>query len=266
MIIAQPLIESRFLLADIWDHQENLSDWWISEKYDGIRTWWDGCRFYSRQGNEFPAPDWFTRDLPTTELDGELWLGRGRFQQTNPIVHSANDPGWRQIRFVVFDAPGIAGEFESRYGWLSDLFAAVEPRNARLALQTRCRDNAELIEKLARVESQGGEGLMARQPGSIYECGYSSHTLLKIKSSLDAEGVVIGYKSGTGRNRDRIGSLRMRLDNGIMFSLGGLSDVDRNDPPPIGSVVTFRYQGVTDRGVPRNAFFVRRREELENFA
>ena len=51
------------------------------EKLDGVRAWWDGRQFLSRQGNVYHAPQWFTAGLPNVCLDGELWLGRKAFQR-----------------------------------------------------------------------------------------------------------------------------------------------------------------------------------------
>jgi DNA ligase 1 len=121
----------------------------------------------------------------------------------------------------------------------------------------RCRGLAHLREELARVEALGGEGLMLRQPGSAYETG-RSFTLLKIKSFHDAEAVVLAHQSGKGRHKGRLGALAVRLPDGTEFSVGtGFSDAERAAPPPLGSTITFRYQELSDGGVPRFPSFVR---------
>ena len=73
-------------LAKNYKGQVDLSDYWVSEKLDGIRAYWDGKRLISRQGNIFPAPYWFTKNFPSQALDGELWLDRGKFQRLMSIV------------------------------------------------------------------------------------------------------------------------------------------------------------------------------------
>lgn len=35
------------------------TNWWISEKLDGVRAFWDGQRLYSRQKIEWNAPTWW---------------------------------------------------------------------------------------------------------------------------------------------------------------------------------------------------------------
>ena len=74
------------LLAATWDSATDLAGWWLSEKLDGVRAYWDGTQFISRQGNLYHAPDWFSAGLPKVALDGELWLGRKKFQDRKSVV------------------------------------------------------------------------------------------------------------------------------------------------------------------------------------
>ena len=116
--------------------------------------------------------------------------------------------------------------------------------------------------ELARVESLGGEGLMLRQPGSQYEAGRST-TLLKVKTFHDAEGRVVEHLPGKGRHAGRLGAVVVELPDGQTFSVGtGFSDAQRQNPPAIGSTITYRYQEMTDRGVPRFPSFVSLRTDV----
>jgi len=102
----------------------------------------------------------------------------------------------------------------------------------------------------------GGEGLMMRRPRSHYEVG-RSHSLLKVKSFHDAEARVIGHQPGTGKHKGRLGALLVEMPNGTQFAVGtGLSDAERNRPPAIGSIITYRYQELSDGGVPRFPSYV----------
>src|SRR4051794_16617880 len=170
------------LLAETWDGAMDPMGWWMSEKLDGLRAYWDGKRLISRLGNEFHAPDWFIAGLPKHPLDGELFLARKSFQKTTAIVRR-QDKGdqWKQIKFLIFDAPAHEGAFEARMELLRGL--PTHPYSAAHA-HTRCTDIKHLKEELARVEKLGGEGLMLRQPESVYVAGRSS-TLLKVKSFKD---------------------------------------------------------------------------------
>lgn len=252
------------LLAESWDNVSDLSGWWLSEKLDGVRAYWNGRQFLSRQGNIYHAPVWFTQNLPATPLDGELWVGRQRFQKTVSIVRR-QDPGehWKAVRYLVFDAPAAGGGFEERMDALRNLLAGISDGHVRMVEQSLCRGVSHLRKELARIVTLGGEGVMARKPGTIYEAGRRS-TLLKVKQFQDAEAVVIGHEAGSGKHEGRLGSLRVQLPDGTEFSVGtGLSDAERGTPPSLGSVITFQYQELSDRRVPRFPSFLRVRSDTE---
>ncbi len=98
---------------------------------------------------------------------------------------------------------------------------------------------------------------MLREPASPYEVGRST-TLLKVKTFHDAEAVVISHQPGRGRHEGRLGALVVERASGTEFSVGtGFSDAERKSPPPVGSVITFRYQELSEAGVPRFPSFVR---------
>jgi DNA ligase-1 len=251
------------LLAHAWDNVADLSDWWMSEKLDGVRAYWDGERFLSRLGNEFFAPEWFTAKLPKHPLDGELWGGRKNFQRTVSTVRRQDrSEAWREVRYLVFDLPALREPFETRYEELLRIVGAIEEAHVEAHLHTRCRDLDELRSELARVEALGGEGLMMRRPGSLYEAG-RSHTLLKVKNFHDAEARVVGHLPGAGKHKGRLGALDCAMPNGTRFSVGtGLSDDERKNPPPIGSIVTYRYQELSNDGVPRFPSYVGIRDDV----
>ncbi|HEX3659656.1 MAG TPA: DNA ligase [Pirellulales bacterium] len=246
------------LLAESWDNSTDVIGWWLSEKLDGVRAYWDGKRFLSRQGNVFHAPDWFTAGLPAIPLDGELWLARKAFQRTVGIVRRHDGSSlWAHIKFRIFDAPAMHERFEERIEYLCDCFSQLRLRYVGVLPQQQCRSLAHLRDELELVLAGGGEGLMLRQPGSQYEAGRSS-TLLKVKRFHDAEAQVIEHQGGAGRHKGRLGALLVQLPDGTMFSVGtGFTDAQREDPPPVGSLITFRYQELTDRDVPRFPSFVR---------
>ena len=245
------------LLAHSWDQVSDLTGWWMSEKLDGVRAYWDGKRLISRLGNAFVAPDWFVAALPDWPLDGELWSGRKQFQRTVSIVRrqdASND--WRQVRYLVFDAPSSPGPFEDRLARCRQQLET-GPEHLEVLSHQSCQGTEHLRAELARVEAQGGEGLMLRQRGSTYEVG-RSHTLLKIKSFHDAEALVVGHLPGEGRHKGRLGAVQVKLADGTLFSVGtGFSDAERAAPPLIGSTITFRYQELSNGGVPRFPTFVR---------
>lgn len=256
-------VAPQLLLAESWDNEQDLTGWFMSEKLDGVRAWWTGERFCSRNGNEFFAPAWFTKGFPNTPLDGELWIDRKAFQQTVSIVRR-QDGGdhWKKVLYVVFDAPAAGGTFEDRLKAIRESNLEQASTQMRVLYQSICEGADSLRKELARIEALGGEGLMLRQPDSRYEFGRSS-TLLKVKTFHDAEAVVYGHQPGKGRHKGRLGALLVSLANGTQFAVGtGFSDAQRERPPAIGSVITFRYQELTDGGVPRFPSFVRERVDV----
>jgi len=247
-----------------WDNAADLSGWWMSEKLDGVRAYWDGKQFLSRQGNLFHAPNWFIEGLPDQALDGELWIDRKKFQRTVSIVRrqDKNDL-WKEVRFLVFDTPNARGGFEDRFKSVEELLARKIAKYAVAHPQQICKDVACLRAELARIEALGGEGLMLREPGSKYEAGRSS-TLLKVKNFRDAEAVVIGHQAGAGKHKGRLGALLVRLPDGTEFAVGtGFSDKERSTPPPVGETITFRYQELSEAGVPRFPSYVGVRSDLK---
>lgn len=240
------------LLAKKWTPDIDPTGWWMSEKLDGVRGYWTGKEMLSRLGNPFYLPDWFKLQLPSCVLDGELWIGRKKFQETVSIVRTqgGNDELWKKVKYFIFDAPKAPGTFESRMLLLCSFDKPVGNADIDVLKQEKCKSLKHLLQTLKRVEKIGAEGLMLRQPGSLYE-GSRSSTLLKVKTFLDDEATVIGYEDGKGRHKGRIGSIILSW-KGKTFKAGtGLSDKERENPPPIGSKVTFKYQELSTDGIPR---------------
>jgi DNA ligase-1 len=252
------------LLAHKWEVDHDPTGWWMSEKLDGIRAYWDGEAFISRLGNKFYAPDWFISDLPADTLDGELWVGRKMFQKTTSIVRSgAQSDEWKKVTYVVFDAPNARGGFEDRLAHAQKVLKKAAAPHARWLDHVTCEGVDHLREELKRVEALGGEGLMLRQPKSSYAIG-RSNSLLKVKTFHDAEARVIGHAPGTGKHKGRLGALVVELADGTKFNVGtGFSDAEREAPPKVGAVITFRYQELSNDGVPRFPSYVGERLDVK---
>src|SRR5512139_3537986 len=74
------------LLANELGPQVDPAKYLVSEKYDGVRALWDGKELRFRSGRPVTAPPWFMAKLSLDPLDGELWLGRRRFEELPGIV------------------------------------------------------------------------------------------------------------------------------------------------------------------------------------
>jgi len=247
------------MLANVYRQHEDVTQFWVSEKLDGVRARWDGRQLISRGGNVFVAPDWFVRDFPDKPLDGELWMGRGRYEDVVSVVRKQNpDDGWKAIKFMVFDLPAQGGPFTERVEAMRQL---VKTPYLEVIEQFRVDSNKALMQKLDNIAGQGGEGLMLHRQTAFYHSGRSDD-LLKVKPFEDAEATVIGYKPGKGKNTGLMGAIKVRIDNGKEFYIGsGFTQQQRQNPPLIGSLITYRYQGFTQAGIPRFAVFMRPRNE-----
>ncbi len=250
------------MLAEVYRQGVEVGQYWISEKFDGVRARWDGSQLVSRGGNVFAAPPWFTTDFPTMPLDGELWVGRGRYEEVSSIVRRAlPHEGWRQIHFLVFDLPEHGGSFDQRVVAMRRLAAQVESPFLTVVEQHSLASEEALMIRLQAVMDKGGEGLILHRKTARYKSG-RSHDLLKLKPFTDAEATVIGYRPGQGKFAGQVGSLKVRTDQGMVLYIGsGLSHEQRRHPPPLQSRITFRYQGLTKNGIPRFPVFLRIRDE-----
>jgi DNA ligase len=250
------------MLATVYAGQVDPALCLTSEKYDGVRAIWDGTALRHRSGRLVSAPASFLSALPASPLDGELWLGRRRFDALSAIVRRvAPDAGeWSKVSYMVFEAPGGAGPFAERAERLADLVARTRAPQLVCAPQRRIAGRAELERELEQVVAAGGEGLMLHLASAPY-VGGRSDALMKMKPHRDAEAAVVGYRPGAGRNRSLVGALEVEAGDGRRFLVGsGLSDALRRSPPELGSVVTYRYRDLTPAGLPRFATFVRRHE------
>ncbi len=250
------------LLAKPYTDDISVQDYWVSEKLDGVRAYWDGRRLLSRRGNVFNAPAWFTAGFPPHPLDGELWLRRGAFEATLGTVRKQRPVAaeWRQLSYQIFELPGAAGNFTQRLARLKRIIADVNSPYLQLIPQQRFENRADLQKKLDEVVAGGGEGLMLHRADSLYQTGRGD-TLLKLKTYQDAEAVVIAHLPGKGRNLGRLGALLVEMPDGKQFKIGsGFSDRERENPPPVGALVTYKYYGLSRRGIPRFASFLRIRQ------
>ncbi len=253
-----PVQAREAMLPKVYSEQVDIHGWLMSEKLDGVRGYWDGRQLFSKKGHLLHPPLEFIRKLPDFPLEGELWGGRGTFAQTASIVkHKQPHQGWLQLEFAIFDVPAASGGFIQRIKIAQDWFAAHPSDYVFVIPQTIVLDNEHLHQELQRIEKLGGEGLIVRKPDALYSAGRSSE-ILKVKSYQDDEATVVAHLPGKGRNAGRLGSLLVMLKDGTQFKLGsGFSDEERNNPPPIGAVITFKYYGKYPSGIPKFSSYLR---------
>lgn len=116
----------------------HIPGWFMSEKLDGMRFFWDGgitrnmytdqvpwanverdskrhlaTGLWSRYGKVIHAPSTWLDSLPKIPLDGELYLGRQKWQALTSIVrsHDAGSYLWGQVKAAIFDSPAFEAVF-----------------------------------------------------------------------------------------------------------------------------------------------------------
>ena len=230
-------------LANVYDQAtvSDISNYLVSEKYDGVRAIWTGEALLTRQGNTISAPEWFTAPLPEVWLDGELWTRRQDFDALSGIVRTQtpDDGLWREVKYMVFDMPDAELPFEQRYNNYSRLVEQINAEHIQAVKQQRFDSNHALSEHLQTLVENGAEGLMLHLATAKHRSSRSD-ALLKLKPYFDDEAEVIAHLPGKGKYMGMLGALRVKNQQGIEFSIGtGFTDADRANPPPIGSIITY---------------------------
>lgn len=238
--------------------KHNIDSWLMSEKLDGIRAYWNGKELHSKNGNKIYAPDWFIKEFPNFELDGELWTKRNDFENVQNIVLDTNpSEAWKEITYNIFEVPNAKGNFKKRLKKIDNYLKNNPNKNIKIIPQIVCKNEKHLESYLEELVNKKAEGIIIKNPNIDYFTGRSSD-VLKVKKFEDDEGLVIdlNYKD------KKFKSLVVKQKNGIVFNLGGgFSNKERLNPPKIGDIVTFKYYGFTKYGKPKFASFLRVRKE-----
>jgi DNA ligase-1 len=250
-------------LATTYKTVTDIDKYWLSEKLDGIRGYWDGTRLLTRQGNIINSPIWFTENWPEKAMDGELWVKRDYFQQTLSCIRKkvADEVCWQFIRFMMFDLPEHSGIFTERITAMQKLTNKIDSPYLSMIKQFKLTTVEQLHKTLNKIVKDNGEGLMLHQGSAYYHVGRTAH-IMKLKKHNDAEAVVIAHIEGKGKYQGLLGAIQVKTNEGIIFKIGsGFSDRERHKPPAIGSLITFKYNGKTQAGIPRFARFFRVKEQ-----
>ena len=255
---------------------QNVSGWLASEKLDGVRAYWDGENLLSRQGKKLNAPLSFTKNFPKFALDGELYAKELKFEEIQASVMDKlpDEKAWSRLKFHVFDVPEASGGLLARLEVLAKFLKNEPSQNLIIIKQVKMRDNAHFLKFTESIIVKGGEGAVVREPNAPYERKRSKNAL-KFKKFKDAECEVIAVNKGSGKYANFAGSLTCKAlgskddkerasepKEGTIFKIGsGLSDKNRQDPPKIGSIITYKFQNLTSNGKPRFPIFLRIRED-----
>ena len=250
------------MLAKNWQNDLDPAAYMVSEKLDGVRALWDGQVLRFKSGRPIAAPAWFTAALPATGLDGELWMGRHSFDRLSGIVRRTTpvDAEWQDVRYMIFDMLGGQDTFAQRATRATSAVGVNPVAWLQVVEQFRVADRVALQAALRKIVSLDGEGLVLHRADAVWQPGRSD-SVRKLKSVPDEDATVIAQVPGKGRHKGRMGALLLEMPNGKRFALGtGFTDAQREAPPPIGSVVTYRYRDRTPAGLPKFASYWRNRD------
>lgn len=178
-----------------WSGQD-LAAWWVSEKLDGCRAWWDGRALWTKSGQRAHLPTGWAQALPPVPLDAELYAGPGSVYACGAALkHGHYTPA---MRLHVFDSPGSTSNHSpsreaSAEDWPQRLHRAAlalaragTPQHiACIVPHSQATSTAQALALMAQVQQRGGEGLMLRRPGALYRPGRTDQ-LLKLKRHPDA--------------------------------------------------------------------------------
>jgi len=261
-IYGRDLPKPALILAKVYHQGIKLDEYWVSEKYDGVRAIWDGKQLVSRGGNIYHAPAWFIKNFPKQKLDGELWIERQSFELIVSTVRDdiPDDNAWKKVKYMVFDLPDSPIVFDDRIPCMKRAVSDLNIPWLQMVKQWKVKNHTELMQQLKEITEAGAEGLMLHRGNSFYKTKRTGD-LLKIKPYQDAEAVVLKHITGKGKYKNKLGALLVKMPSGIQFKIGsGFSDKERSNPPTIGETVSYQYRGKTKNGIPRFASFLRIRK------
>lgn len=246
-------------LANLYNKTIKIDEYLVSEKLDGVRAYWNGKELISKQGNVINAPKCFTKNLPSQHLEGELWIARNSFEKVAAIVQKENSTcdDWQDIKLMLFDLPQLNVPFSQRFIEMQKIVKDVNYNNLQVIEQFSVASHQALEQKLKEIVKQGGEGLMLHKANSFYQATRNDN-VLKYKTYEDEEAKVIAHIAGKGKYDKMMGAILVENKDGIRFKIGGgFSDQYRKNPPPIGSIITYKFYGKTKNNKPKFASFLR---------
>eukprot|EP01124_Arcella_intermedia_P027360 TRINITY_DN5339_c0_g3_i1.p1 TRINITY_DN5339_c0_g3~~TRINITY_DN5339_c0_g3_i1.p1 ORF type:complete len:295 (-),score=48.24 TRINITY_DN5339_c0_g3_i1:43-927(-) len=220
-----------------WNGEQDLTGWYISEKLDGFRAFWDGSKLISKNGNPLSVPLEFTRCLPSDVcLDGELWSGYDGISRLLSLLRAPshhNELHWKNVKFCVFDAPMHPGSYPERHSFASKSISGSGPHVCSIPIQ-RCLGLPHLKATLQEVTQKKGEGLMLYHPEAPHTPGRTSN-LLKVKAYSEEDVKLLQCNPNSY-------SFLCEQKNGATCTVK-CSGWDYMNPPAPGTILTVKHSG-----------------------
>ena len=252
----------KFMLAtpasDLSDIERTMpGEFFVEDKFDGIRAQahvQNGrVAIYSRTLDEisvrFPELNAPLAALPTDVIiDGEIITARG--EEILPFSDLQKRLGRKTVSeellastpvvFVGWDLLYATGKvlindpLQARRSRLEEIIGAGTER-VRLSLSKRFADASTLDDEFDAARARGNEGLMIKDPSSLYKPGRRGREWLKLKKALATLDVVVtAVELGHGKRRsvlsDYTFAVRRSETDGELLNIGkaysGLTDVE----------------------------------------
>jgi len=252
-------------LLKTYNDKLSVVGWVMSEKLDGIRGFWDGEKLISRGGGVLNPPESWTVNFPNFAIDGELWTKRADFEGVSSIVRRKNpDSRWQKVSFNIFEVPNQQGGILQRLKVLQDYLQQHPSKTLKIIKQIPVKSTQHLNVFLDKIIKKKGEGIVVRDPKTHYQTGRLS-SALKVKKYQDDECVVLEILPGKGKYTNKMGALKCQTKAGKIFKVGsGFTDAQRQNPPKIGSEITFKYYGFTKNKKYKHPVFLKIKPKLSN--
>ncbi len=229
-----------------------VNGWLMSEKFDGVRCYWNGFQFMTREHNIIKVPAYFYEQMPSCWLDGELWAGRGKLNAAVNSIRNKKYNNWNILKFMVFDLPMNKQLFLHRVEKLNNLEL---PKHCEVVQQTRINNKKHLMNFHKEVLNNGGEGVVIKSPTNIYYPGRTNQAL-KLKQEESIEIQVTKLK----RDNDfMINGVECDFQTKLFNISAGLEKLSINNSLKIGDIITIKHQGFTSRGLPRHPVYLETR-------
>lgn len=252
-------------LLKTYQQKNDVIGWVMSEKLDGIRGFWDGEKLISRGGITLNPPKSWTANFPNFAIDGELWTKHSDFEGISSIVRQKiPDSRWQNVSFNIFEVPKQEGGILQRLKVLRDYLQQYPSETIKIIKQIPIKSKQQLNNFLDKIIKNKGEGVVVRNPKTLYQTGRLS-SALKIKKYQDDECIVLEILGGKGKYKDKMGALKCQTKTGEIFKIGsGFTDMQRENPPAVGTQITFKYYGLTKNKKYKHPVFLKIKPKLTN--
>lgn len=248
----------------------------VQEKLDGVRGLWINGEMYTRRlvvikrlvniKDELGRlEDHISATIPELskrhiQFDGELYIRNSSLQFIAGIVNtkilSTNTP---QLQYWIFDMPSSKPFFKRllEINIVKKAITSLDLQHIKIVPTEFCPTESSCDYVYNMLVRDGAEGVVVRTMLSPYMFGKRSRTSVKRKPFIDSEYTIIDILEGTGKLVNHAGSLVLS-DKKVTFNVlspGTMttkSNMFTNKSEYIGKTVKVKYQGLTNKGIPRN--------------